>query len=255
MGYSMQNRKTAALLLAATAGVVGLGASTADASLIMDVRAVSAAGMTIVNPHSVVPNSPGDTVTLAVFARVSGTNGINDETFQSAGGGLRSVGGVKGNITGGVVAPFNGASSTNGSVQDIDSDGDLDLGSTGSTSTGKLFGRANALVPVDPTADPNTGEIQIAQATFTFTGGGIGTDITYLVRTNATGGPNTSAALWIEDSSTANSNPSGSVFAAGQPVHIFPDPEPSSLGLLSIASIGLLTRRRHRPAPAPCDMR
>ena len=245
MGHHSTSHRTRRPLAAAAIGALaGFGASHADASLIIDVRAISATHGVFEDGKFAPVFNPGDTVTVAVFARVSGTNGINDEMMQSAGGSLASNGSLKGNISGGVVAPFNAPSFTNGSVQDFDSDGDLDLGSLGSTSTGKLFARSNAMQPINATADPNTGEIQIAQATFTYTGGGGGAgDISYIVRTNATGGPLTAAALWVEDGSTANSNPSGSIFAAGAPVS-FGAPEPAGVGLLALSSIGLLARRR-----------
>src|SRR6185436_7324378 len=98
------------------------------------------------NSKEVTFTSGNGTVVIAAFARVSGTNGINDEQIQMAHGSLSSVGALLGNLSGSVVAPFNGSLFQNGSVQDIDGDTDLDIGSTGTTSVGKFVARADSPV-------------------------------------------------------------------------------------------------------------
>jgi len=244
------SRHTGKLLAAAVgaAGLAGFGASKADASLIIDVRATGGSTGVLISPDgkSVTATGPGDTVTLSVFARVSGTNGINDEQLQSGQGSITSPGALKGNLSGGVVAPYN-SGSANGSVQDLDTDGDLDIGSNGTTATGKISFRAAAPQPLSPTTDPNTSETLVYQATFSLTGGDTSASLNWIFKNN-NGAPINSAALWFEDGNTLTSkNPTNSPASSGSPVVVSagsPVPEPGSLGLLSLAGIGLLGRRR-----------
>jgi hypothetical protein len=155
-------------------------------------------------------------------------------------------------MAGGVVSPFDGTSFQNGSVQDIDSDGDLDLGSAGSTGGGKFFARGNSPIALDVVVDANTAKVQIGQLTFTVTALGAGvTDVNFIPRTDATGGNLAAAALWSQDSEFISYNPTTGTFAAGAPIHITAVPEPATLGLLSLTSVGLLARPRRRPPQPP----
>jgi hypothetical protein len=84
-------------------------------------------------------------VTLDLFAIVSGTNGVNDEGFQLAQGAIISSGGLLGNLSGGPVSPFNSSGFQNGSQQDLDADGDLDIGvapNGGTPTTGYFVARS-----------------------------------------------------------------------------------------------------------------
>jgi hypothetical protein len=235
----------AAAAAAASASLATFGTAPANAGLIIDVRAIGGSAA-IADPKSVLFSAPGDTVTLGLFARVSGTNGIHDETIQSVYGSVVSAGNPKFDATSSsVVAPFNGTSFQNGSIQDIDSDGDLDLGSAGSASTGKFFARSSSPTSAGIVVDANTGEVQIGVVTMTYTDG-FGADyaFNFVPRTN-NGANVTAAALWFEDGSTIGKNPSSGSFTAGTPVTLGAfDPEPGSLGLLSLCSVGLLARRR-----------
>lgn len=239
------NRKTGKLLAAAVgaAGLAGFGASKADAALLIDVRATGAttAGTGVVDPKTVVLSGVGDTVTLGVFAAVSGTNGVNDEGFTSVFGLLNSVGGLKGNLSGGYVpAFFTAGVSQNGSVVDWDSDGDLDIGlsPTSSSGTGKFAARSTATTPMPSIG----GSVLIGEFVFTATSATDITDVNFRFRT--LNGANVAAAgLWFEDGSTVSKNPTLSPSAVGVPVNIS-IPEPASLGLMALASVGLLGRRR-----------
>jgi len=57
-----------------------------------------------------------------------------------------------------------------------------------------------------------------------------------------------STALWFEDGVTTGKNPSNSPFSVAAPVNVQLVPEPGSIGLLGIASLGLLARRRTKKA-------
>src|SRR5262249_43289472 len=98
--------------------------------------------------------------------------------------------------------------------------------------------------PDESIIDPTTMEVHIGTIRFIVTGGSFGStaNVNFIVRPTGDGG----AALWFEDGSSTGSTPGNSSFSLGAPVdiHLGPIPEPSSIGLLGIASLGLLARRR-----------
>jgi hypothetical protein len=251
MGRSTPERKLRTRLATATGAtaLAMIGTSPADAALLIDVRATGVSFGLLDNGKSVFA-FPGSTVTLGVFAQVSGTDGVNNETFNSAYGLLNSVGLAKGNLSGGVAPGFNDSSHQNGSVTDWDSDGDLDIGvsPTSSSSTGKFFAR-NATaggLPLTP-INANTGEVLIGQFVFTVTAAGESTVINFLRRNN-NGGNVSVAALWFEDGSTIAKQPSNSSFSVNPIGVTIIAPEPSSLGLMALGSVGILRQRRQRNA-------
>ena len=182
----------------------------------------------------------GDTVTLGLFAVVTGTNGVNDEMFQMVYGLINSLGDLKGNLSGGYLpAFFTAGFSQNGSVLDWDSDGDLDIGlsPTSSAGTGKFAGRSTGPVPM-PSLN---GAVQVGQFVWTATSTGGFVDINFRIR-NSNGNNVSAAALWFEDGSSVSKSPTLSPATVGPPVTIAP--EPASLDVTALAGIGLLQRRR-----------
>src|SRR5687767_4960319 len=98
MSRRSSRRVTSNVIAAASAAALAsLGSSTADAGLFMDLR-VLPSQPNYVTHKGFNLSTPGDTVTLGLFARVIGTNGVNDELFQSVYGLVNSVGGLKGNL-------------------------------------------------------------------------------------------------------------------------------------------------------------
>jgi hypothetical protein len=243
MAQGKKKRALGKLMLAAAAGLAGM-AEQAHADLRIDVRAIAASAGTVTGGgKSVALVSVGDTITLGVFGQISGTNGANDELLQLASGSITSgVVGLKGNLSGGVVAPFNGGSSQNGSVADIDSDGDLDVGSIGTTITGKFLARSDTLTAGTSNLDAQSEEVKIGQFTFTYTGGSASAFINFVPRTGTS-----AAATWFEDGeeNTSSHNPSNGVFTAGTPVQVSVVPEPGTLTVAALAGLALLARRRN----------
>jgi len=239
------HRKTGKVLAAAAAaaGLVGFAASKADASMVIDVRATSVNGSSAGVDTKLANANVGDVVTFGVFAQISGTNGVNDETITNTQGSFSSVGGLLGNMTNTATATLSASGYSNGTVQDFDSDGDLDVGSTATVSAGKFIGRAAPPAPGTTNLNPNTSEIQVATLTFTVTGGSGTAQINFIPR----GGSATQ--VWNEDAvGTVKNNSNGGVFSVGSPVTVGSVPEPTTIGLLGLASVGLLARRRDKKA-------
>jgi len=303
MDKRISQRKSGQVIAAAIAsvGLAGWGASQADASLVMDVRATGAtAGNTISADGKTVSYTSGTvTVTMGVFARLSGTNATqqigefgglggddtrNDDQMNLVTGSFNSVGGLLGTLGGTAVAganpnygtrtvPFTGGGSTNGIVQDWDSDGDLDIGNGATTdpttlwvaraagpSQSTIFNGSTAVTKGwsqgpdgsaqagananDSVIDPTTQEIQVGSIRFITTGqlgAGAATARVNLVQRPGTDG---GVALWFEDGVATNKTPGTSPFTVNPTGVLVVAPEPASLGLLGIASLGLLARRR-----------
>jgi hypothetical protein len=300
------SQRSAKLLAAAVAsvGLAGFGASTAHSSLVVDVRATSVAGqgLTGSNTSKSVLANVGDTIVFNVVVRVSGTNATqltgnfdnaapatdtrNDDSLQSLAGAFNSVGPAKMNFQGGVnsnqgngnaVFPYGAGGSTNGSELDFDSDGDLDLGTTGTDptnmwvvraagpqsatvakkNTGTRFGLSTAGqtggaaafnedaggpssgTPAAQIIDATTAEWLVGELSMVVTGGTGTSNVNFIIRATNDAG----ASLWFEDGSTTGKSPGNSPFAVGAPVQVT-IPEPSTLGLMGLAALGLISRRK-----------
>ena len=139
---------------AASIGLVGFSASRADANLFVDVRPIGITGGVIHDPKhvEVSTSGPGATLTLGVFARITGANSVqtignydnaggnndtrNDDSLGNVTGSFNSVGALKGdydptnNGAGGALVPnfVSAGVSQIGVANDWDGDGDLDIG-------------------------------------------------------------------------------------------------------------------------------
>lgn len=207
------------------AGLAGLGVSAANAALVVDVRLPGSGGNSLfVTTGQVVP--------MEIWARI--TPSANGNGLVSLSGSLiSSNGGILANLTAARDSNWDASGSQAGTIQDLDGDTDLDIGSnTPSSATGYWAVRA------DSAPNPVPGDSFLI-GTVTATVGALN-GATTVVSFRPRGNGNTHA-LWLEGGVVVN--PSTSQFLAGDGVTLF-IPEPASLGLAGIAGLGLLARRR-----------
>jgi len=227
-------------MLLGGAAVAGL-AGAANAALVIDVRAVSATGSTVVqNAKTVRAGGVGDVITFNVFAVVTGANGdqADDGILSFAGSflsGDAGLGAVRGSLSAARSAAMLGSGGSNGLVQDLDGDGDLDVGSNNNSNAANFFSARSKDAPT-----PQFG-METLSGTLTMTigqliAGGSNdlTNVNFRPRTSSTSGS------WFEDGSQITS----SAYSAGANVQILGNvPEPMSLGVAGLVGLGLLRRR------------
>jgi MYXO-CTERM domain-containing protein len=254
----------AKLAAAVAVGVAGIGAAQhADASLIIDLRATAVNGLAIPASKDVTVEA-GNTVTMSIFAQVSGTNAANDDTVQSVAGNIVSTGGLLGNLsaaptnTGSGLFNFRGNGAQNGATQDLDADGDLDVGTPMNNQNVTQFFNARSNGPVTPgtVLSASQAEVLIGRVTFTVGAGADGeTFVNFVNRVENNGTPATEGAVWFQDGgfdgdgNVQSVNPfnptvAGAVFDRGSAVRLSVIPEPTGLALAGVAGLGLLARRR-----------
>jgi hypothetical protein len=236
----MLSKRISTALLSGAA-IAGLGA-TASAGLMVDVRATGATGGAVLVNNKLVNvanAAAGDTVTFDVFALVSGNNANpNDEGLVNVFGSyLSNGGGLRGNSQATVNPNFRASGFSNGFMQDLDGDGDLDVGSNTNGSATNYF---NARVNTAPTPAPGPthliGSVTLTVSSLNASGGD--TLFNYRPRFASTAGS------WFEDgSATGTAQQGASSIQSGAPV-VLQVPEPATLGLAAIAGLGLLARRR-----------
>jgi len=242
--------QTRASKLLIGAVLAGLGfASTASASLVVDVRAISGTGSANVSNPKAVTAAVGDSITFGIFlsgleTETGGTNGLGSFNVS-----VRSLNDGSG---GQLQATGSGNSQTNpswdfgysqGTLADstiaVDTDSDLDVISISAT---QLDGGTPYTAGIG-----NGTEVQLGTATFTVQPGATSADVnTYF---NGAGG--TLGGLVIKAlTSTATDDTNGvsatnlaSAVKIGTNVNVSV-PEPASMGLLGVAALGLLKRRR-----------
>jgi len=291
MDKRFSQRKSGKVLAAAAASVGLAGfASQAHAGLVIDVRAIGITGSgtqgTVNGPKS-VQAALGATVTMGIYARLSGTNATqiigdqdgnadaddtsNDDTLQTMVGSFQSVGPLTGNMGNAQgpntlyrisSPPFIGPALQNGTFQDWDSDGDLDVGANGTDSAPMWVGRTAAVAtamlqngttkgffsggsftaqPEDTIIDPTTQELRVGTLRFIVTNQGLQSLVNFVPRPTTDAG----SALWFEDGAATGKTPGSSPYSIGAPVTVTPVPEPVAIGMLGIAGLGLLARRRN----------
>lgn len=234
------------VLLGGLAAAMAVGTSSAEAALTIDLRVPGQTGSAA---KQVQATDALQLIRLEVLGTVTGgTNGVADEGLQSVFGSFVSTlangGSAIGNFSNfQAAAPFN-ATVQAGKQQDLNGQPGLDLGSFNDATTvpGDYVQARASAIQIGTT--PDTASFLLGTVDFTVQSlpGSGSTLLQFVPRTNATGGNLNTAALFREDG--VNKNPTNSTFAAGQPITVTAVPEPASLGVLGLAAVALLGRRR-----------
>ena len=185
-------------------------------SLVVDLR-VAGGG----DAKEVAVTHVGQQVQLEAWGVVTGVNDVTDEAMQSAMGSfLSSAGGAAlGDLSVTRVAPFNYLGSQPGRVQDLDADGDLDIGGANTTNAGDYYNARAQFMQFtgEPLPDGQPGgQFKLADVTFTVTqllSTTATTEVNFQPRPNSLPGFH---AIWREDDTPKN--PRTGTYAAGTPV-------------------------------------
>lgn len=233
------------MFLALAAAATLATASLASAALTIDLRVLDGSAVSP-TPKAVTVTKPGDVVQLGLFATVTGANSVaTDDGVQSFYGSIVSTLTGNGAATGDMsavtlLAPFNGSLSSPGTVQNVNGQPGLDVGSAdNSNSANFLFARSSSLTPGTSTTSGST-EFLVATLNWTVTSVPAGgtTVLEFLARTGTT------VATWREDN--ANKAPINGTYAVGSPITVTTAavvPEPAALAS-ALPALALLTRRR-----------
>lgn len=251
----MLSKRISKMLLSGAA--VGMMAGAANAALNIDVRATGVTGGGVfVNGKSVTGVTSGSVVTFDIFAVVTGSNAsLTDDKYISSGGSFLTTGALRGSLladvlrtavdsNGDPVPPFgfDGNGFSVGTQQDLDSDGDLDVGSNNDSSASDFWAARNFTAPAGATAgslSPTTAGRRIGFGTFTVTDGTGQTVLNFRGRNAGTAGN------WIEDGQTLSAATQNGVLgititgAGGGTI-----PEPATLSLAGLAGLAMVRRRR-----------
>jgi hypothetical protein len=164
---------------------------------------------------------------MELWATATGSNGNgSDEGFQNLIGSVLSSdvsgGAARGTLKVFLASPFNGSGSTAGSQQDLDGDGDLDVGNTdpaANTSNGTILARSNVMTTTGGTVTSSGRSFKIGTATFTVTQllGGSSTQIRFVPHISSN--PFAVNAVWQEDGAIqSNGGGHNGVYQAGNSV-------------------------------------
>ncbi len=228
-------------------------AQEANATLSYTLRLVG--GATSKNSLSV-----NEVLNIELFAIVTGSDGSNtNDGFQD--GYLSVLSGtnnnVRGNLSGTLTTTFAASSSQNGTAQDLDSDGDKDLGSNLNAFNGDFIdARAASMQTTSGTAITGGREFKLANLTFTVTqilNPLDPTPMTLFTRVTNFSSPIEIEAVWQEDGIGSSMTPTpGGTFPnsfpqAGGGITLRAIPEPGSALLLLSGLLAFAGRRTRRP--------
>ncbi len=260
-------RFTLALAVAVASSLIVSGA---QAGLVIDLRlkGVTGTAFQIVDTKKVQYTYEGTgSIQFEAWAIITGADGVAAlEGLNNLYGSFRSTnvdgGVVFGNLSASLTPQWQGPAWTNGAVADLDADGDLDVGSTNSSSaTGWFYAisnlgatyitSANALSDAPNAFEvlPNGGlAIKLADLSFALTGDVAGppatavTNLDWVGRTKS--GTLVHPATWQADGTNpVRLTTTGSSIASTGPIEIVP--EPASIALVTLlGAVALVWFRR-----------
>ena len=171
----------------------------------------------------------GEVLTLDVIATVTSPDGgTTDDGLQDVEGSFVSTAvgtsAVAGNLSATTFGDFEALGSADGTVQDLNGDGNLDVGSTDTTSSevgGYFLARSDA-VETDGTVSGGSESFQIATVTYTVTAlnGGGQTNVNFVPR-DTSALPGTFASHWTEDDAPTGTDEKTGTFRAGSPFQVY----------------------------------
>jgi hypothetical protein len=256
MKKRVDRRSVPRLMAASAVGLAGFSVSQSNAAVIVngvliDVRATQLNGAPVADPTHVIV-AAGDVVTFNLFAQITGTNGLDDDGLQAIDGAIRSsTGGLLGNLSAQLFAPFNGSGSSPGTPIDVDSDGDLDVsGPQWQVSTGYFHPRSVVMTTNGTRIGNDTEQFLISAATFTVGASateGQQTVVDYLQHRTSFGGNNFPWGTFLIDGNNGGivpRNADNTLIGTSGGVLIEVVPEPAGVALAALSSLGLLARRK-----------
>jgi hypothetical protein len=262
----------------AAGAILAFGSGVSNASLTIDVR-VTRIGSVNVTPSKTAFASPATTVTMQVWAQVTGSDPNKFKCVQDITGSFLSTGGaLHGTLGATLVSHFAAPSASVGLITDLDGDGDLDVGSNNpSSAAGFYHARSDRMtgphsnqidgtpIPsLEVTTIPGGWEYRIATLRFVLGSApvGAGTSINFRPSTAV------DSTLWLEKANEfmqaventdtgepgifytygggANSVVGLDLYQSGAPV-LISVPEPAMLSLGIAGSALLLLRKGRKP--------
>ena len=240
----------------ASLALAGFAIQNASASFVWDLRVTARNGVALsgADTTKAVSVVAGDVLTIDMFAMVSGSNLLIDEGFQSGLGKIIGTGnGVAGNL-GAPVLSTNFAAGAIGTVQDLNADGFMDIGSTAATTSstvGNMFPRFTTNGAFDQTGTGINGglgkEFDLFHFTYTVVNAASGTASIQWTQQLTT---IINSATFLVDNGNVTSKNIGqpvttNATTLGAPIVLTASvPEPSAFGMLALGALGLVGFRR-----------
>jgi len=240
---------------ALSAAAAAIGASQANASVIIDIRATSVTGAGSVGSagKSVTGVANGSVINYEVHALVQATTAdviatqpdTAPEGFQAAAGVIKSDAGTLAlNLTHALQANFAGLGSQASQPSDLDADTDLDWGTQAAPSnanTTVILYRSGSMTVGNSTG---VSDFLIGSGTMTVTDASKAqASVNFILGSTKFGNTRPD---WQENGTFVSRQNSNAVASVGAPITVSGGavPEPASLGLLALGATSLLRRRR-----------